>query len=450
MDYSRRSIRRLKFWMTALFFAVFGSGCGSEKKNETASVSIVIPALTGAARDELAERLARRDQAIFESTEHYGSLRVEHQYQQHEDARLSGWEGYGNFRKLGDVTASNDGDGPESYNPPPKTIGGFDCLIVNIIGRGILETEDREPSSDPRPSVDAYIDKWLENPPDDFDTYVGKFSNIVPVTAGELRFQVEGIPPGSNRIVQLIGLKKSLNKADPTGSAACPSSLVGPDGKIGDIKLVPYLIGYKVIPNLLGDQAVEIPNQYAGALGGGANSLFSVLGNDGVPFRIYRGEFTSAPTAVSIPRASCDGASVTGVKESVSIPGTVGQVKYLNLTLTLANGAANYPKMQAQVNSIEFQGSYYAISAANLVQSVEISNCTMNFQVNSGQIVANPCPFNLKYQPTGTDSFAKVPNQFRVSYTINALDGTGRSVNASQNVPVSYFTAAGSGIPCYD
>ncbi len=80
---------------------------------------------------------------------------------------------------------------------PPYQISGFDCLIVNVMGDGILDMEN--PQRDIRPDLNRYFSNA------NYCSYGGIMSAPFFLTAGEKQIDLI-VPTGDRRVIQILGI----------------------------------------------------------------------------------------------------------------------------------------------------------------------------------------------------------------------------------------------------
>ena len=141
-----------------------------------------------------------------------------------------------------------------STTPPPTAVTGFDCIGVNVTGPGIPDT-----SRNPETNLGAIFDDLMQRR--SYCTYRGLLAGPISTQSAGAQEISLLVPPGSPRLVQLIGLKER------NGSNDCyreflnlPEPSPGPSGKI---EADAFEIGRAVV-NLTGDTTVSINADWNG------------------------------------------------------------------------------------------------------------------------------------------------------------------------------------------
>ena len=320
---------------------------------------------------------------------------------------------------------------------PPLGSGNFDCYGINVIASDIAETpqESTGGHDDPPADVAAIVAKFLQATPANYRTYIGRISNFVPVSSdGSVNLSVS-VPQGDNRVVQLIGL---LAPTGPNGKAVCPTTVLNSNGILrGDINLIPFILGQRVISHLSSDSDVTMPDDYGNYVRSAAgNAPFRIFtGNDGAPLRLYRIK-NGAPIAdCGVAVATVTGQAATSIPFSLELPLPVAGDAPVILTIT----------------QVEYPHEFYSTgnkqpdsSAAPPSPPAPLTTTCTSAISNVG--AKRNCSFYLNYNLSDAGARAFIPASVRVAYSIDG--GGGRSVKGESSIPLSALTANGA-VPCY-
>lgn len=137
---------------------------------------------------------------------------------------------------------------PSPEPTPPSSLSGFDCLMVNAVGRGIppqggYRLEDGK-------SIDSVIGDLLSG---HYCTYPGIISqSFSPTASSEVTLS---IPAGNQRIFQVVGV------IDPSHGFCGSGAPVTGDG---GVEIYPYEVG-RAITDVFQEISVSISNSYTSA-----------------------------------------------------------------------------------------------------------------------------------------------------------------------------------------
>lgn len=177
---------------------------------------------------------------------------------------------------------------PLVSNSPPPSVSGFDCIGVNVSGPGIPDT-----SHNPEPNLGVLFDRLIRR--ESYCSYRGILAGPISATAAGAQEIALTVPPGSPRLIQLIGFKERdgsndcIREFDP--GAAGP--VIGPSGQPAEADA--YEIG-RVVVGLFGDMTVSLNPEWNSLSGAEQDNRALKCGDGGNQNPPPIGAFSAGPS----------------------------------------------------------------------------------------------------------------------------------------------------------